>query len=123
MTQTLFPIADFTGKQLRDEALERVLEHAGDDWREKAIAIVGGMSGEVTGEDIRLACLERDVEPHHSNAWGGFIARLVKDETLTPTGRYVPMKAKGSHARKTQVYLLAANSNVRKTASNVAAAG
>ena len=108
MTQTLFPIADFTGKQLRDEALERVLEHAGDDWRTQAAAIVETLRGEVTGEDIRLACQEHGIEPHHSNAWGGFVAALVKDKTLIPTGLYVAMKAKGSHARKTQVYRLSA---------------
>jgi len=97
MTQTMFP----------SEILENVLKHAGDDWREQAVAVVRNMRGEATGEDIRLECLARDIAPHHSNAWGGFIGWLIRDGVLAATGRYVPMKAKDSHARKTPVYRIA----------------
>ena len=89
----------------RDEAIDRVLEKAGDDWRELATGIVRSMAQlEVTGEDIRLACLAEGVGPHHHNAWGGLINQLIRDGVLHPTGRYTPMRARGSHARKTQIY-------------------
>lgn len=94
-----------TEAHARDEALERVLDNAGLSWQDRATAILRSMSAsEVTGEDIRLACMARGVHPHHHNAWGGLISRFVSEGLLVATGRYVAMKAKGSHARKTQVY-------------------
>lgn len=83
---------------------QQALENAGVGWREQATAVVQDMGGVVTGEDIRLQCEAAGVQPHHHNAWGGFVCALIRDGVLIPTGRYVPMKADGSHARKTQVY-------------------
>ena len=90
----------------RDAALETVVAHAGETWKETATRIARAISPgrEVTGEDIRLACEQANIRPHHSNAWGGFIYGLVTAGILEGTGRYVNMKAKGSHGRKTQVY-------------------
>ena len=91
--------------QAKDAAIDQVLDNAGLSWQERATAVLRGMTAsEVTGEDVRLACEARGVRPHHHNAWGGLTSRLVKAGLLVPTGRYVAMKAKGSHARKTQVY-------------------
>lgn len=100
MTQTLM----FPELEARDEAMGRVLENAGTDWRDKAIEIVRALGGEVTGEDIRLACQVENVGPHHHNAWGALVGHLIRVGLLEPTGCYVPMKAAGSHGRKTQVY-------------------
>ena len=89
----------------KDAAIEQVLDNAGLSWQERATAVLRGMTAsEVTGEDVRLACEARGVRPHHHNAWGGLTSRFVSQGLLVPTGRYVAMKAKGSHARKTQVY-------------------
>lgn len=89
----------------RDVAFSQVLDHAGEDWRVRAAIVVQRMRAcEVTGEDVRISCEAANVKPHHHNAWGAFIAGLVRDGSLIPTGRYVAMKAKGSHARKTQLY-------------------
>lgn len=89
----------------RDEATAQVLENAGEDWRIAAREIVRRMEApEVTGEEIRLACEAAGVRPHHHNAWGGFILMLVRSGQLADTGRRVPMRAPGSHARKTTVY-------------------
>lgn len=91
--------------ELRDESLTRVLDNAGDDWRESVALIVAEMpEHELTGEDIRLECESRGVGPHHNNAWGGIVNHLIRQGVLQPTGRYQAMKAPGSHARKTQVY-------------------
>lgn len=92
----------------RDESLERVVANAGDDWRARALDVISRMpNGEVTGEDIRLACLDAGVEPHHHNAWGGVIAGLVRSGQLIDTGRRRAMRASGSHARKTPIYEIA----------------
>lgn len=107
MTQThLFSVAEFPSEAaLRDRAIDQVTRNAGDDWRAKAVSIVRAMRmNEVTGEDIRLACESCGVKPHHSNAWGAFVSSLIREGVLEPTEIYRPMRAKGSHARKTQVY-------------------
>jgi hypothetical protein len=111
MNQSLFPFTDFTGTRLpqsepaaRDEALARVAENAGEDWRTSALAVLAELPDELTGEDIRLACLAAGVEPHHHNAWGSFICSLVREGVLVATGEYRPMRSPGSHARKTAVY-------------------
>jgi hypothetical protein len=72
-------------------------------WAQAAIerikALPVGWTG--TGEDIRHLVSEL---PSHPNAWGGLIARVLKDELIYPTGDYRPMKDKSSNARKTPVY-------------------
>lgn len=90
----------------RDEALERVLSNAGEEWKEAARAqILNNHYGKsMTGEDMRLACQEVGIVPHHPNAWGGFVQGLIKSKDLRPTMEFRPMRAKGSHARMTRVY-------------------
>src|SRR5690606_16702339 len=103
LTQTCIP--GFDEATARDELLARVVENAGEDWRVAAMEVFRGIPGdELTGEDIRLACEAEGVRPHHHNAWGGFVGQLVREGSLLPTDQYRPMRAKGSHARKTQVY-------------------
>lgn len=94
------------------DAMEQVVDHAGDDWRVAAENVLRSMMGqEVTGEDIRLKCEAVGVEPHHSNAWGGFVAGMVKQRVLEKTGRYKAMRAPGSHARETKVYRVIGGEN------------
>jgi hypothetical protein len=88
----------------RDAGIAQVLENQEQGWRDEARDIVRGMSGDFTGEDIRLACESVGATPKHHNAWGGFIMSLVRGHVIEPTGEYRAMRAKGSHARKTQVY-------------------
>ena len=101
MTQTLL----FDECLARDAATARVLDNAGEDWRDAAERVFESMTDdELTGEDIRLACEAAGVKPHHNNAWGAFILSLVRDGRLEATGRYRPMRAAGSHGRETKVY-------------------
>jgi hypothetical protein len=92
----------------RDAALERVADNAGD-FMGAALATVARLpAGEWTGEQIRTAVLNRGIVPHHHNAWGALICAAVKQGLVVPTGRYVAMRARKSHARKTPVYARAA---------------
>jgi hypothetical protein len=101
MTQTLL----FDECAARDAALAQVGDNAGADWRIAARDVFDAMpEDEMTGEDIRLACEAAGVKPHHNNAWGAMVLTLVREGLLEPTNEYRPMRAKGSHARKTQVY-------------------
>ena len=93
-------------KESRDASLEQVLENAGEHWREQALDIFRNLpsGSRMTGEDLRLLCQEQNVKPHHHNAWGAFIAGLVRAGHIVPTGKYQPMRSRGSHARETKVY-------------------
>lgn len=97
------------GRAERDESIQAVLDHAGDAWQRQALGVLGTLRHrQVTGEDIRRACADAGVEPHHPNAWGGFVAGLVKRGTLEATGRCSQMRDPNSHARKTDVYVVTA---------------
>lgn len=96
-------------EQLRDEAVEAVVANAGD-WKQRATIIVNRIPAgeEVTGEDIRMMCIEQGIRPHHHNAWGGLISGFVNAGVLRWNGKIRPMKAARSHARSTKVYTVAA---------------
>lgn len=105
--QTLFdrPVARCpSGRELRDVACEEVLAKAGQKWQTDARSVLLQMPQELTGEDLRLACEDKGIKPHHPNAWGSFVLSLIKQGYLERTGRCVAMKAPESHARQTQVY-------------------
>ncbi len=102
------------GEKLRDEAMESVLTGAGPEFSARAKAVIRTLSGEFTGEDIRCACEAAGVIPpyimgtrQYSNSWGALVGSLVRCKMLVGTGRYIPMKAPDSHARKTAVYRMA----------------
>ena len=93
------------GEQLRDAAMDQVADNAGVAWMQDAVAAARGLSGEVTGEDVRLRCQAAGIEPHHHNAWGALTNELLRRGILEPTDRFVKMKDPRSHARMTRVYI------------------
>lgn len=94
------------GQQLRDEALARVAENAGD-FMSAAMEMIEKMpSGEATGEEIRQRISNLGLSPHHPNAWGALIRSAVKEKLITPTGVWSPMRQPKSHARRTPVYYI-----------------
>lgn len=101
MTKDLFEHEEC--QTARDEALERVGYHAGK-FMAFGIVMIRGLSGEVTGEDIRIRLTAAGIKPHHHNAWGSLINEAIKLGILQPTGEYRHMRVKSSHARRTPVY-------------------
>lgn len=101
----------FEGKKARDEALARVAENSGT-WFERArkeasrpgLLVWMGIPRSFTAESLRSVLIARVGEPHHSNAWGALVSRLVKDGVIVPTGRMVPSTRKTSHAHRTPEY-------------------
>jgi len=108
MNQSHFPFDRDREKDERDEALRRVRDNAGLSWQVQATNLLMRQQAglELTGEDLRMACLDVEIVPHHHNAWGGLISALVREGILVPTGRYRKMRAPGSHARETKIYRL-----------------
>lgn len=97
-----------TGTQLRDEALERVAENAGEDFMTRALDLIERLprGTTATGEEIRHRVAAAGIEPHHANAWGALISQAVRLKLMTPTGVWRAMKKPSSHARKTPVYMI-----------------
>jgi hypothetical protein len=90
-------------RDARDEALKQV---AREQFMGKGLDFIAslGHGSEVTGEEIRLRCEARGIEPHHHNAWGALIMGAIQKGLLKHTGRYAAMTVKRSHARRTPVY-------------------
>jgi hypothetical protein len=97
---------ELTATVARDRAIETVSENAGHEWKRQAMEVFRNMQEqEMTGEDIRLAAEEKNIVPHHPNAWGGFIMGLVRQGYLIHTGKYRAPKARKSHGRESKVYI------------------
>ena len=95
----------FEAQQAQREALEQVAKNSGNFMTWAYMAVQRLPVGLWTGEEVRLALEAGDIRPHHHNAWGALISKCVKDGLLKPTGRYLPMRTKKSHARKTPEYV------------------
>lgn len=91
-------------KARRDEGMARAALRSSDFMELALLAINLLPRGEYTGEVIRADLLNKGIEPGHPNAWGALINAAVRRGLIRQTGRYVPMQAKKSHARATQVY-------------------
>lgn len=88
----------------RDEALQQVTR---PNWMEAALQKFDSVSlpAVITGEQIRFLLIDNGLEkPHHHNAWGAFTRNLILKKRLTPTDKFVNMRAAKSHARMTRQY-------------------
>lgn len=91
-------------RALRDAGTAKAAANAGG-FMDKALDVIAALpSGEYRGENVRLACTLRGIEPHHPNAWGALILLAQKRGLLRPTGRFLPAASKKSHASVQQVY-------------------
>jgi hypothetical protein len=90
--------------QVRDEAIERVLTNAHEEWKKRFRSIVKHMAAlrrPFTSAEVmdKLAEYFPHVKTHELRAAGGLMVRLQKEGVIRPTGRYVPSKRKKSHCR------------------------
>lgn len=99
-------MTDLFSRLSRDEALERVQKHAGEDWMASALGCIARMERGllVTGEDIRHVVEKAVGPPHHHNAYGALVMSAVKRHLIAKTGQWTNMRDKRSHARMTPVY-------------------
>jgi hypothetical protein len=100
-----------TAQTKKEESLALVARNAGrwiDLISDAAREFAASRQGEiVTGESMRQELEPLVGPPHHHNAWGAAIAKLVRAGVLKPTGKWVPMKGLSSNARRTPEYTLA----------------
>lgn len=91
---------------LRDAGAAQVLDRAGEDWKQDAIACIRlhwrGREG--IAEDFRRTCQAHGIAPHHPNAWGALTLSMKRQELLEETGEWRSPSDHKSHARPTRVY-------------------
>jgi hypothetical protein len=102
----MLPAPEPSGAQLRDKGAAKALNRAGDDWRDKCVALILNVwSGrEAIAEDFRMLCEDHGLFAHHPNAWGALILHLKRQGMLRATGEWRSPKDNKSHARPTRVY-------------------
>src|SRR6056297_335820 len=84
----------------RDRGITSVTENS-QPWMDRAAAAALKMpDGECTGEDIRLHVSELVGDPHHHNAWGALINRLIRNRVIYSTGMTCHAKLPKAHARR-----------------------
>lgn len=105
-----------SGKQLRDDGINQVLENdktwarfALDNFRlwcryKKAQGV-----DEITLEDFKKDLIEHypDMKPHHHNCWGAITRTASLQGMLIPTDRSVRMTLSAAHARYAKVWRIA----------------
>lgn len=91
-----------TAVERRDAALKSVSRDG--EWIQSALDVIATMSGEATGEQIRLRCEPLIGTPHHHNAWGAVVRTVISRGLIRFANRYQQMQTPKSHARKTPVY-------------------
>lgn len=98
--------AVLTAVELRDLGATQVINHAGDDWKERAIACIRDYWQGHTGiaEDFRRTCEAHGIAPHHPNAWGALTLAMKRQNLLEETGEWRTPTDHKSHARPTRVY-------------------
>ena len=106
-----------TTLDLRDAALAQVVANSGD-WINQASnlarSLPDGWRG--TGEDMRLELYKLGLAaPHHHNAWGALISKLLSSGAIQNTGASRHMVTLKSHGRMTPVYLKIAHKRVSPT--------
>lgn len=103
-----------TGKQLRDDGIERVLTPE-QDWLERYCAILldwfdGRPDGfRFTGEILRITAKDKGIdEPHVHNVWAAAASRVLgqwrREGKICDTGRLVSAKSPKTRAHAMRQY-------------------
>lgn len=93
---------------IRDASVKLVFQRVSDTWLAKYLDLCANYLRRnhfVTGEELRLHCLEQGLEaPQHPNAWGAVFSRLQANEWLLPTNEWIKPHASASHSRQTRFW-------------------
>ena len=109
MTEQLALFDPPAAKTARNVALKQVADH-NPSWLLRAVKYVSESPDlhrqlrTFTGEQLRLTISPVVGIPEHVNAWGTLVNYLVRQKIIKPTGKWVSMSTKTSHARQTRVY-------------------
>lgn len=108
MKDQCLPGMERTGEELRDVALEKVEQSAGEDWNERAYEVVHAVASEMEffqADDIHARAWEDDLPPaREPRAWGPVMLKAIKAGICQPTGEWVQTKRASRHAAPTRRY-------------------
>jgi hypothetical protein len=97
-----------SGRELRDEAIERAIKHAGAPWKSKALEILWITARRYEyffADDYhRLAGQMKLERPPDGRAWGGVVVQARKNGWISKTGEYRESKRPHVHAHPCPVY-------------------
>lgn len=104
-------------RALRDIGTQAALDFAGDDWRERAIALctvffrvesVVSPGAGVLFEEAKAYAIGRGLEePPSANAWGAVCLTMSRRGIIIKTGRYANSAGVRSHYRANPLWRLA----------------
>lgn len=96
-----------TGKELKDDGIERVLSNE-EHWSPRVIGAYRGYMAtraSFTAEECRLHALANGITPpHHPNAWGGVWNTVARSGAIRKTGEYVKTRDPSNHACEVPVW-------------------
>jgi hypothetical protein len=96
------------GRQLRDEAIQRVDEHAAPAWKDVAYAAVAHLSSvlpEFTTDEVWYAIANSDdVTTHELRAMGAVMRRAQRAGLIEPTDRYMASTRAVCHSAPKRIW-------------------
>ena len=93
----------FEGRARKEEATSRVLDNAGDEWKNRAMNVllyVADTTDDFIADDVVVEAEKLGLpEPHHRNAWGSLFLLASKRKYIKKTGETRPTRRPRGHAR------------------------
>lgn len=87
------PTGHTLGQAARDEGTARVLENAGQEWRDQIAAVIDGLARsrpDFTADDVRAEAERAGLPPpHHYNAWGAAMQAAARRDVIERTNLLV----------------------------------
>ena len=97
-----------SGRELRDQAIERAIRHAGEPWKSKALEILWMTARKYEtffADDYhRIAAQMKLERPPDPRAWGAVIVQARKKGWISKTGEYRESTRLVCHAAPKPVY-------------------
>ncbi len=97
-----------SGRELRDQAIERAIKHAGEPWRLRALEIIWKTARKyehLTADDYHRVATAMNLErPPDGRAWGAVVIKARKNGWMSPTGDREKSKRPEVHRGEMKVY-------------------
>lgn len=102
------PFGHTLGQAARDEGTARVLENAGQEWRDQIAAVIDGLARsrpDFTADDVRAEAERAGVPPpHHHNAWGAAMQAAAKRDVIQRTNETRSSERAAANAHRNPVW-------------------
>lgn len=97
-----------SGRELRDEAIDRAITHAGETWKSKAVEILWMTARKyhrLTADDYHRIAGQMNLErPPDGRAWGAVVIQAIKNGWISKTGDRQKSTRPEVHRSEMKVY-------------------